>query len=398
MNKTFIKREDYINQVLPYIWKDLIKVFIGQRRVGKSYLLFQIIDLLEKRGVSEKEIIYINKESLEWEDILDYKDLYNEVKNYKYIFVDEIWDIIDWEKAIRSLQAEGNKDIYITWSNSNLLSGELATFLSGRYVSINVYPLNYKEFLIFHKLENSEESFYKYIEFWWLPYLKNLELKSEIINPYLKDVVDTILLKNIVSRFNVRNIDFFRKLIVYLAREIWTIFSAKNISDYLISQKTKISTNVVLNYLSYSKQALFLNEVNRYDIKWKKIFELKQKYFFTDIGLRNAILWWFNSVYMWWVLENVVYINLVSRWYKVTIWEIYKKEVDFIAEKDWKKMYIQVTYILENQSTIDREFWVFSLIQDNWPKYVISLDKKSWWFIDWIEHKNIIDFIYELKS
>ena len=309
MNKTFIKREGYINQVLPYVWKDLIKVFIGQRRVGKSYLLFQIIDLLEKRGVSEKEIIYINKESLDWDHILDYKDLYNEVKNYKYIFIDEIWDILDWEKAIRSLQAEGNKDIYITWSNSNLLSGELATFLSWRYISINVYPLNYKEFLKFHNLENSEKSFYKYIEFWWLPYLKNLELKSEIINSYLKDVVDTIILKDIVSRFNLRNIDFFRKLIIYLSREIWTIFSAKNISDYLISQKTKISTNVVLNYLSYLRQALFLNEVNRYDIKWKKIFELKQKYFFTDIGLRNAILWGFNSVYMWWVLENVVYIN-----------------------------------------------------------------------------------------
>ena len=396
MNKTFIEREDYINQIIPYVGKDLIKVFIGQRRVWKSYLLFQVMDLLEKKWVKTEEIIYINKENLKWEHIENYKDLYNEVKDFKYIFVDEIWDIFEWEKAIRSLQAEWWKDIYITWSNSNLLSWELASFLSWRYISIDVYPLNYKEFLKFHNLEKGEDSFYKYIEFGWLPYLKNLELKPEIVNSYLRDVVDTIILKDIISRFNVRNIDFFRKLIIYLAREIWSIFSAKNISDYLISQKTKISTNIVLNYLSYCKQALFLNEVSRFDIKWKKIFELRQKYYFTDIGLRNAILWGFNNLYMWWILENIVYINLLSKWYKVTIGEIYKKEVDFIAEKDWKKMYIQVSYILENQSTIDREFWVFSLIWDNWPKYVITLDKKTWGFIDWVEHKNIIDFVYEL--
>ena len=396
MNKSFIKRDDYMNQIIPYIWKNLIKVFIWQRRVWKSYLLYQVIDYLENNWVKKEEIIYINKENLKWDYIKNYNDLYEKVKDFNYIFIDEIQDIELWEKAIRSLQSEWWKDIYITGSNSNLLSWELSSFLSWRYISFNIYPLNYKEFLIFHNLKKSEESFYKYIEFGWLPYLKNLELKTEIINSYLSDVVDTIILKDIISRFNVRNIDFFKKLLIYLSREIWSIFSAKNISDYLISQKTKISTNVVLNYLSYSKQALFLNEISRYDIKWKKIFELRQKYFFTDIWLRNAILWWFDSLYMWGVLENVVYINLVSKWWNVKIWEIYKKEVDFIAEKKGKIIYIQVSYILESQSTIDREFWVFELIKDNWPKYVVTLDRKAGGFINGIEHKNIIDFIYEL--
>jgi len=396
MNKTYIKRKNYLERVVPYVNKDLIKVFVWQRRVWKSYLLYQIIDYLYNSWIKEEEIIYINKEDLKWDYIKDYNDLYNEVKWYKYIFVDEIQDILGWEKTIRSLQASWKHDIYITGSNSNLLSSELATLLSWRYISFDIYPLNYKEFLIFHKLEHSKNSFYKYIEFWWLPYLKNLKLNSEIVNGYLKDVVNTIVLKDIVTKFKIRNIDFYKKLISYLAKEVWTIFSAKNISDYLKSQKVNVSTNVVLDYLSFSKEALFLNEVWRYDIKWKKLFEIRQKYFFTDIWLRNVLSWWFTTLDIWWILENIVYINLVSNGWNVSVWEINKKEIDFIAEKWWKKIYIQVAYILENQSTIDREFWVYNQIKDNWPKYVISLDKQASWYIDWVEHKNLIDFIYEI--
>ncbi len=396
MNKTVIKRENYLESIIPFIWKDLIKVFIWQRRVWKSYVLYQIIDFLHSQNIWDNEIIYINKEELQWDHIKNYTDLYNTVKSYKYIFIDEIWDIENWERAIRSLQSEWGHDIYITGSNSNLLSSELATFLSGRYISFTIYPLNYKEFLLFHKLEHSEESFYKYIEFWGLPYLKNLTLDPEIINSYLRDVVNTIILKDVISKFNIRNVDFFRKLVSYLATEVWSIFAAKNISDYLKSQKVNISTNVVLDYISFSKEALFLNEVNRFDIKWKKLFKIRQKYFFTDIGLRNVLCGWFTTLDIWWILENIVYINLVSHNWSVTVWEIDKKEIDFIAEKDWKIMYIQVSYIIESEKTKQREFWAFTWITDNWPKYVVSLDKHSGWFIDWIEHKNIIDFIYEL--
>jgi predicted AAA+ superfamily ATPase len=394
--KSFIKRENYLERIKPFIWKDLVKVFIWQRRVWKSYLLYQIIDFLINKKINQKEIIYINKEDLKWDYIEDYNDLYNEVKNFKYIFIDEIWDIENWEKAIRSLQSKWGYDIYITGSNSNLLSSELATFLSGRYISFNIYPLNYKEFLLFHNLEKSEKTFYKYIEFWGLPYLKNLKLDSEIVSSYLKDVVNTIILKDIISKFKIRNIDFYKKLLQYLAKEVWIIFAAKNISDYLKSQKINISTNVVLDYLSFSKEALFLNEINRFDIKWKKLFEIRQKYFFTDIWLRNVLSWGFTTLDIWGILENIVYINLVSNWWKVTVWEIEKKEIDFIAEKNWKIIYIQVAYILDSQKTKQREFWAYEKVRDNWQKYVITLDKNASGFIDWIEYKNIIDFIYEL--
>ena len=395
MNK-IITRDKYLEKIKPFIWKDLIKVIIGQRRVWKSYLLLQIINFLKSQNVLEEEIIYINKENLKWDFIKNYEDLYNEIKKYKYIFIDEIWDIKNWEKAIRSLQSIWWYDIYITGSNSNLLSWELATFLSWRYISFKVYPLNYKEFLLFHNLENCEDSFYKYIEFWGLPYLKNLSLEKEIVNSYLKDVVNTIILKDIVSKFNIRNIDFYRKLIWYLAKQVWNIFAAKNISDYLKSQKLNISTNIVLDYISFSKEAIFLNEISRYDIKWKKTFEIKQKYFFTDIGLRNVLCGGFTVLDIWGILENIVYLNLVSNWWEVFVWEIDKKEVDFIAEKDWKKIYIQVAYIIDSEDTKKREFWVYEKINDNWPKYVISMDKNASWYIDWIEYTNIIDFINKL--
>lgn len=397
MNNDYIKRDNYIDKIKPFIWKNLVKVFIGQRRVWKSYLMYQLMDFLLWKNILKEEIIYINKENIKWDYIKNYDDLYNEVKKYKYIFIDEIWDIIEWEKAIRSLQSEWNHDIYITGSNSNLLAWELATFLSWRYISFDIYPLNYKEFLVFHKLEKNEESFYKYIEFGGLPYLKNLKLDSEVVNSYLKDVVNTIILKDVITKFNIRNIDFFRKLIWYLAKQIWNIFAAKNISDYLKSQKISISTNVVLDYLGFSKEAMFLNEVSRYDIKWKKIFEIRQKYYFTDIWLRNVISGWFTTLDIWWILENIVYINLVSNWWKLKVWEINKKEIDFIAEKDWKKIYIQVAYILESEETKNREFSAFNWILDNWPKYVITMDKNASWYIEWIEHKNIIEFIWDLN-
>lgn len=398
MIKTFISRNNYLEKIKPFINKDIVKVLIWQRRVWKSYLLFQIIDFLQSSWIDKKDIIYLNKEDIKWDFVSDYNVLYEQVKDFKYIFIDEIQNIQDWEKTIRSLQSNWNYDIYITGSNSNLLSWELATFLAWRYISFQVYSLNYKEFLQFHNLKNSEKSFYKYLQFGWLPYLKNLSLDEEIVNSYLKDVVNTIILKDIISRFKIRNVNFLRKLIWYLAKHIGNIFSAKKISDYLKSQQVKISPNIVLDYIDYSLQSMILNEVKRYDIKWKKTFEIKQKYYFTDIWLRNVLSWGFTTLDIWWILENVVFINLLSAGYNITIWEIQKKEIDFIAEKNGKIMYIQVSYLLESNETIEREFWAFKWIKDNRPKYVISLDKNAKWFIDGIEHKNLIDFIMEILN
>ncbi len=396
MSKTIISREKYINQIKNFINKDIVKVIIGQRRVWKSYILLQIMDELKRDlWVNDKEIIYINKEDIVWDHVRDYNDLYNAVKDFRYIFIDEIQDIEFWEKAIRSLQSSWNHDIYITGSNSNLLSSELSTFLSGRYVSFQIFPLTYKEFLEFHNLQTNNESFSKYMKFWWLPYLTNLKLEEEIVYSYLKDVVNTIILKDVVARNNIRNVDFYKKLITYLSSETGSIFSAKSISDYLKSQKISLSPNIVLNYLENSLNASFLNKVSRYDIKWKKIFEIKEKYYFTDIWIKNALIGWYSKIHISWILENVVFSNLVANWWEVKVWEIGDKEVDFVCEKAWNIMYIQVAYLLESEKTRDREFASLLTINDSWPKYVLSMDDGASGSIDGVKWMNIEKFLID---
>ncbi|MDD4151796.1 MAG: ATP-binding protein [Candidatus Gracilibacteria bacterium] len=399
MSKTIIKRAKYLNSIRNFINKDIVKVIMGQRRVGKSYILLQIIEELKNNfGALENEIIYINKEDLKWDKIQDYNDLYEEVKNYKYIFIDEIQDINSWEKAIRSLQASGNHDIYITGSNSNLLSSELSTFLSGRYVSFDIYPLNYSEFLEFHNLQANNENFLKYIKFGGLPYLTNLKLEEEIVYSYLKDVVSTIILKDVVSRNNIRNVDFYKKLINYISSETGSIFSAKSISDYLRNQNIKMSPNVVLNYLENSINASFLNKVSRYDIKGKRLFEIKEKYYFTDIGIKNTLLGGYSKIHISGILENIVFSNLISNGWELKIGEISDKEVDFVCEKEGNIMYIQVAYLLETEKTRDREFASLLAINDSWPKYVLTMDENASGVIDGAKWLNIDKFLLELEN
>ena len=257
MIKTYIKRDYYLDRIIPFIDKNIIKVIVGQRRVGKSYMLFQIIDLLKSRGVREEEIIYINKELEEFEPVKDYKDLLDfikvKIKNRRkaYIFIDEIQEIESFEKALRSLQAEGSYDIYISGSNANLLSGEIATHLSGRYIEIKIYSLSYPEFLCFHKLADNNESLQKYIKYGGLPYLIHLELEDNIVYDYLRNIYSTILFKDIVARYKIRNINFLERLVEYLADNVGSLVSANKISDFLKSQKINISPNVVLDYLSF---------------------------------------------------------------------------------------------------------------------------------------------------
>ena len=393
MNK-IINREQYIKQIESFIDKPIIKVILGQRRVWKSYILLLIINFLKNRWVNPEEIIYINKEDIQWDRIKNYTDLYEITKNYKYIFVDEIQEIQEWEKCVRSLALE-NKDIYISGSNSDLLSWELATFLSGRYVSFEIYPLNYQEFLVFHKKNLWEESFFEYIKYGGLPYLLNMSLSEEVYK-YLQDIKNTIVLKDIVTRFKIKNIYFYEKLLEFLSQNTGSIFSANSISNFLKNQKINLSTNVILEYLNHTKTAFLINEVPRYDIKWKKVFEVRHKYYYTDIGIRNALLNGYNITDISGILENVVYINLKSRWWNMMVGEIWDSEIDFVCEKDSKKMYIQVAYLLESAETIKREFGNLKMIDDNWPKYVISMDKYTWWGFDGIESKNIIDFLIAL--
>ena len=392
--KKIIKREKYFQYIEKFIWKDIVKIIVWQRRVWKSYILLQILEYLQNSWISNKNIVYINKEDLKFDFIKDYKDLYEYCRGYNHILIDEIQEIEGWEKAIRSLQNEW-KDIYITWSNSSLLSSELATLLSGRYVSFHIYPLDYKEFLKFHNLRKWKKSFEKYIRYGWMPYLKNLVLDDEVYI-YLNDVVNTVVCKDIIAKFKIRNVNFFHNLLLFLWKNIGNIFSAKNISDYLKSQKIQISVNTVLDYLSYLKYAFLIDEVKRFDLKGKKIFEVKSKYFFEDIWIRNAIVGWFNSVDIWGILENVVYTNLVSNGWKVYVWELSGYEIDFVCEKGNEKMFIQVCYLLADKKVQEREFNPLLKLKNSRPKYVLSLDEFKGWTIEWVKHQNIIDFIYNL--
>jgi predicted AAA+ superfamily ATPase len=397
--KTYNKRPIYLKKIKPFINKEIIKVLIWQRRVGKSYILYQIMDeLKENYWVKNGQIIYINKELNEFDFIKDYQNLLDFVKKEnsnekKYIFIDEIQDITNFEKALRDLQALWNYDIYISGSNANMLSSEIATFLTWRYVEFEIFPLNYNEFLEFHNLKKWKESFLKYIKFWGLPYLKNLELQDEIVFDYIKSVYSTILLKDIVRRYNIRNIDFLDKLIVYLANNIWSVFTANNISKYLKSQKIYIWANIVLDYINYSTSVFLLNKVKRLDIIWKKIFEINDKYYFSDLWLRNAILWWYRQIDIAKILENIVFLHFKALWYKIYIWKNNEEEVDFVIEKWSDIKYIQVCYLLTSQEVIDREFWNLLKIKDNYEKIVLSLDEFPWEDYKWIKHYNLIDYI-----
>ncbi|MFA6090880.1 MAG: ATP-binding protein [Candidatus Gracilibacteria bacterium] len=391
---TIINRQQYISQIESFVEKPIIKVILGQRRVGKSYILLLIIDYLKNKGIDEKEIIYINKEDLKWDNVRDYSDLYEATKNYKYVFIDEIQEILEWEKCIRSLALD-KKDIYISGSNSDLLSGELATVLSGRYVSFEIFPLNYEEFLNFHGVDNSEDSFFKYIKYGGLPYLVNMNLSDEVYK-YLKDINNTIVLKDIVTRYKIKNINFYEKLLEFLSKNVGSIFSANSISNFLKNQKISLNTNIILEYLNHTKTAFLINEVPRYDIKGKKIFEVRNKYYYTDIGIRNAILNGYNITDISGILENVVFMNLKSKGWSIMVGEIGDYEIDFVCEKDSKKMYIQVAYLLESEDTIKREFGNLTKIGDNWPKYVLSMDKYTGGGYEGIESRNIREFLLEI--
>lgn len=382
--------------------KDIIKVLVWQRRVGKSYILFQIMDELKNKfSVKDNEICYINKELNQFDFIRNYQDLLDYVKkdkNKKYIFIDEIQDIENFEKALRDLQAMWDYDIYISGSNAKLLSSEIATYLTWRYVEFEIFPLNYSEFLDFHNFENNQESFFKYVKFGGLPYLINLPLEEEVVYDYLTSVYNTILLKDIVRRYSIRNVDFLDRLIVYLADNVWNLFTARNISQYLKSQKIDLNPNVILNYLNYITSVFLVNKVRRKDVVWKKIFEINDKFYFSDVGIRNAIVGGFKQLDIWKVLENIVFVHFKSLWYKVYVGKYKDKEIDFVVEKKGDIKYIQVAYLLADEKTIDREFWNLLAIPDNYEKIVLSADNFFGGDYKWIKHYNIWEYLWNLTG
>ncbi len=395
--KTIKKRDGYIARIVPFMRKPLIKVLTGQRRVGKSYLLFQLMEQVQNQE-SDAHIIYINREDMEFDFMRTAVDLNNYVlANRKegvrnYIFIDEIQDIAEFEKALRSLLLDESNDIYITGSNARLLSGELATYLSGRYVEFKVYSLAYTEFLQFHELDNNAASYDLYTRYGGLPYLINLELNDDVANEYLKSIYSTIVFRDVVSRYNLRNTAFLEKLIQFLSENIGSLFSAKNISDYLKSQHTQISVNQIQNYVEYLTNAFLIHRVGRYDLIGKRFFEIGEKYYFENMGIRNIIIG-YRLQDRAKILENIVYNHLLYRGYTVKVGMSGSSEIDFVCEKGAEKLYVQVTLKMDSETTIEREFGNLLKIQDNYPKIVVSEDDFRGNSYEGIRHVFIRDFL-----
>ena len=373
------KRPDYLARVKPFIDKNIIKVLTGQRRVGKSYLLYQIIQHIQNTN-PEASIIYINKEDLSFSAIQHAEQLNEYVlekadhQKTNYVFIDEIQEVDQFQDALRSLLLKDNLDIYCTGSNANLLSSDIAGVLSGRFIEIKIYSLSYLEFLQFHQLDDDQNNLERYMKFGGLPYLKHLPLKDEVIFEYLKNIYTTILYRDIINRFNVRKTTILEQLATFLADNTGSLFSAKKISDLLKSQQIKIAPNQVQQYISYLVNSFIIHEVKRFDIKGKKIFEINEKYYFENLGIRNAI-WGFRIQDRAKIMENVVYNYLIFRNYKVKVGKLEDKEIDFIAEKEGDILYFQVSLSINNENTLKREFENLIAIDDNFPKYLITMDK-----------------------
>lgn len=391
-----IQRTHYLNKISHYIDKDIIKVLIGNRRVGKTTILVQLSKRIAKEN-SNANIIFINKEFYQFKDIQSNDDLYNYViqktkKSKKnYVFIDEVQEINKFEIALRQLLVE-EYDIYCTGSNAKMLSGDLATHLSGRYIEFKISSLTFKEFLEFHKLTKSTENLLKYIKYGGLPYLINLKFNDEVIYGYLKSIYNTIVLKDVVSRYNIRDIDFLDRLIEYLSDNLGSYVSSKKITDFIKSQRIKLSVNTVQNYLQYLTNAYIIQKVQRYDIIGKKRFEINEKYYFSDLGLKHSIIP-YNTNDIGKVFENLVYNYLIYKDYKIHVGKLNDLEIDFIATKNDETIYIQVAYLIPNDKVKDREFGNLLKINDNHEKIVISADEFISGNYKGIKHIHILDFL-----
>jgi predicted AAA+ superfamily ATPase len=387
----------YIERIKPFMRTNTVKVMIGHRRVGKSYILFQLIELI-KNEETNPNIIYINKEDLDFEFILNYRDLYDYIKEHlveerkNYIFVDEIQEIENFHLAIRSLALNENNDIYITGSNSEIFSSDLANELGGRYVEFRIYSLSYLEFLQFHKLSNDDESLEKYMRFGGLPYLINLPLEERVVMEYINSIYSTIVLRDVIRRKKIRNTIFLEQLIRFLANNVGSLFSAKSISDFLKSQKVNIASNQVSEYADALSDAFIVHRLGRYDIVGKRLFERGEKYFFENMGIRNALAG-YKPQDKAKRLENLVCNHLIVCGYDVKVGSLSTEEIDFVCTRNGETLYVQVAVELSRTETIEREFGNLLKIKDNYPKIVVSAERSFENSFEGVEHVYIKDFL-----
>lgn len=395
-----IKRPSYTERIAPFINKNIIKVLTGQRRVGKSCILRQIQDHIMQTQ-PESNTICINKELEEYSFIRTHDDLSQYVKDHlkegkaNYLFIDEVQDIQGFENTLRSLQAQDACDIFITGSNATMLSSELSTYLSGRYVEFHIHSLTYQEFLEFHKVDASTQSLRNYLTFGGLPYLSNLPLEQEIVFEYLRNVYSTIILKDVVKREGIRNVDFLETLAIYTADNVGNLFSANNISRYLKSQHVNISALQVINYLKALQNAYLINKVRRIDVNGLHTFEIGDKYYFEDLGLRNCHFGFSMQKDIHKLMENAIFLHLAQQHYEVfTGQQTGGKEIDFVGRKGDEVIYVQSAYLLADEKTREREFGNLQAIRNNYPKYVVSLDEwTSGSSVDGIKHMHLGEFL-----
>ena len=397
-----IKRESYMARIRPFIDGDLTKVLTGIRRSGKSVMLELIKDELRARGVTEEQLVAFNFEDMRNAQLCTAEALHDElvrraasIKGKIYFFFDEIQEVERWERCVNSLRVEMDCDIYITGSNAKLLSGELATYLAGRYVEFIIYPFSFSEFLaLYHSVEPDADTrtcFDRYLTFGGMPYLANLRFDETACRQYLRDLFNSVELKDIVKRNNVRDVDMLERIIAYVTANIGTTFSSTAISKYLKNEGRRVSPETVLNYLKACSDAFLFYQVRRQDLQGKKILTVNEKYYVADHGIREAVIGG-NMRDINLVLENIVFMEALRRGYSVTVGKVGEREIDFVCERHGEKCYIQVTYLLAVEETVQREFGVYEHVQDNFPKYVVSLDEFDM-SRNGVRHYNIRDFL-----
>lgn len=385
-----VSRPNYYSKVEKFLGKGILIVLTGQRRVGKSYVMRELV---QRKQIEDANVIYIDKEKTTFDFIANYRDLVAYIdekrvpQKHTYILIDEVQEIEEFERGLRNYYDSPEIDIIVTGSNSDTLSSDLATLLSGRYVEIFIQGLSYEEFLVFHQLEDNDETLRKYINYGGLPGLRPMGLDDpEVIRQYLQGVYNTILVKDIVRRKKVRNVPFLENLIKYVGDNIGKPLSATNIQNYMTSNQNEVSKNLILKYLKATTEAFLVHNVTRYNLHGKKLLESNDKYYFGDVGLRNFIVGGRRANDIEKIVENLVYQHLIRLGYKVTVGQMYATEIDFVGTKGDDTIYVQASYLITEESTFEREFGNLKKINDNYPKYVISMTP----FMDSSKYEGII--------
>ena len=403
-----IKRESYLSQIRPFIDQcELIKVIVGVRRSGKSMMLELIRQELMEKNVAQEQMIFINFEDMNYSHLTSAVALHDYLKEKieaapgrAYIFLDEIQEVTQWEKCVNSLRVNSDADIYITGSNAKMLSGEYATLLSGRYVEFTMYPFSFSEYCEARRASNDNRSvseyFTDYVKYGGLPFLATVPLDDRAKAQYLKDIYASVVIKDIVKRNKLRDVDLLERIIAYVAANIGRTFSANSIAAYFRSEKRTVAVDTIISYLNSCEKAFLFHKISRMDLQGKEILQINEKYYLADHGLRQAT-YGNNQRDIELILENIVCLELIRLGYKVTIGKNGTKEIDFVCDKDGKRIYVQVCYYLSSEKAEEREFGAYDDIKDNYPKYVISMDEFDM-SRNGIIHMNIRDFLLNFQK